>query len=251
MAVTVISVGLGLLAGTLIGAAGIGGVILVPALVYFAEVPVHAAISAATMSFILTGLIGTLFYARANSIRWDMAGWLSAGAIPAALMGAFTANLVPAIQLETVIGLLSVLSGLYTLFVGREPQGSGDQPISNGNLGLVGAITGFTSALTGTGGPFLLVPILMWLDCPVLIAIGLSQVIQLPISLLATAGNFYNGNLNLGLGALLALGIPLGSWGGTKFAHLIPRPALRRLVSLLMISVGVLVFGKLAFQTHL
>ena len=39
-------ISLGLLAGFSIGAVGIGGVILVPCLVYFAGIPVHAAISA-------------------------------------------------------------------------------------------------------------------------------------------------------------------------------------------------------------
>src|SRR5437867_4300435 len=63
-------IGLGLLAGLLIGAVGIGGVILVPSLVYFGGVPIHAAVAGAMMSYILTGLIGTLVYARARSIQW-------------------------------------------------------------------------------------------------------------------------------------------------------------------------------------
>jgi uncharacterized membrane protein YfcA len=91
LASTAIIAALGLLAGFFIGAAGIGGVILVPALVYFAGAPILAAISGAMLSYILTGLFGTLLYAKAKFIQWDMAGWLFAGAIPAALAGAFTA----------------------------------------------------------------------------------------------------------------------------------------------------------------
>jgi uncharacterized protein len=241
-------VGLGLLAGLLIGAAGIGGVILVPCLVYFANVPVHAAVPAATMSFILTGLIGTLLYARAKSIRWEMAGWLSAGAMPAALAGASAANLASGAFLEAVIGLLTVLSGLNALLSNRKGAGSHAAPVSNRALLLAGAITGFASALTGTGGPLVLVPLLMWLDCPVLTAIGLSQVIQLPISLLATAQNFYNGNLDPGLGGLLALGVPPGIWAGTGIAHMVPQAALRRMVSILLVSVGALIFSKIALR---
>jgi uncharacterized protein len=89
---------LGLVAGFLIGAAGIGGVILVPSLVYFAGAPILAAISGATLSYFLTGLFGTVFYAKARFIRWDMAGWLIAGAIPAALAGALTAYFAPGTQ---------------------------------------------------------------------------------------------------------------------------------------------------------
>ena len=63
---------LGLFSGLLIGAIGIGGVILVPALVYFGGIPIHAAIAAAMMSYVFTGLIGTLVYTSKNSIRWSM-----------------------------------------------------------------------------------------------------------------------------------------------------------------------------------
>jgi uncharacterized membrane protein YfcA len=68
-ALTSLSLGvLGLFTGLLIGAVGIGVVILVPALV-----PIHATIAAAMMSYLLTGLIGTLVYAGENSIRWSKA----------------------------------------------------------------------------------------------------------------------------------------------------------------------------------
>src|SRR5512145_774282 len=104
-ALAAVSLGmLGLLAGVLIGAVGIGGVILVPALVYFGGIPIHAAIAAAMMSYLLTGLIGTLVYAGKNSIRWGMAAWLCAGAMPAALAGALAAGRASSLLLEILIG---------------------------------------------------------------------------------------------------------------------------------------------------
>ena len=84
---------LGLLSGLLIGAIGVGGVVLVPALVYFGGIPIHAAIAAAMMSYVFTGLIGTLVYTSKNSIRWSMAAWLCAGAMPAALAEVRVTNL--------------------------------------------------------------------------------------------------------------------------------------------------------------
>jgi uncharacterized membrane protein YfcA len=79
-------------------------------------------------------------------------------------------------------------------------------------------------------------------------AIGLSQAVQLPVSLAATAGNFYNGNLDLKLGGLLALGMPLGILLGSKLARALPRRTLQRAVALLLIMAGVLVFSKAATQ---
>jgi uncharacterized protein len=239
-------VGLGLLAGLLIGAVGIGGVILVPALVYFGQVPIHAAIAGAMMSYILTGLVGTFVYARAKSIRWDMVGWLWAGAMPAALVGALAANAASAAVLEVLIGLLTAASGLHSLLSSAQPDLHAHRTISNPALGLSGAVTGFASALSGTGGPLVLVPILMWLDLPVLTAVGLSQVIQLPIALLATAANFHSGSLDPVLGGLLAIGLAVGAWAGAEIAHAVPRAALRSMVSIVLVVVGALIFIRVA-----
>ena len=241
-------VGLGLLAGVLIGAVGIGGVILVPALVYFDGVPIHAAIAGAMMSYLLTGLVGTLVYARAKSIQWNMVGWLWAGAMPAALGGALAANVAPSALLEILIGLLTVSSGLQSLFSGADVKMSDATTISNPALGCIGAMTGFLSALSGTGGPLILVPILLYLELPVLTAVGLSQVIQLPIALLATAGNLGYGSLDIVLGGLLALGLAFGTWAGAAIAHAVPRAALRRMVSLVLVIVGVSIFINLAVR---
>src|SRR5690349_17053501 len=127
-------VGLGLLSGLLIGAIGIGGVILVPALVYFAGVPIHLAIAGAMASYILTGVVGTLLYARAKSIRWDMVWWLWAGAMPGAVAGAFAANAASARLLEILIGLLTCASGVHSLLSRSAGGGEGTSAISNPTL---------------------------------------------------------------------------------------------------------------------
>lgn len=228
---------LGLLAGLLIGAVGIGGVILVPALVYFGGIPIHAAIAGAMMSYVLTGLIGTLVYAGKNSIRWGMAGWLCAGAMPAALAGALAAGRASSLLLEILIGLLTAASGVRALPASPADDGA-RSAISNSALGFIGAVTGFGSALSGTGGPLILVPILMWLELPVLTAIALSQAIQLPIALLATAGNALSGNLDLTLGVLLAAGLAVGTFVGARIAHAVPRAILRRAVAMVLVVVG-------------
>jgi uncharacterized protein len=243
---TIMLLALGLLAGLLIGAVGIGGVILVPALVFFGQVPIHVAIAGAMMSFIFTGLVGTCMYAKSKSIRWEMVGWLWAGAMPAALAGALAANAASATLLEVLIGLLTASSGLHTLLSNGETNLGGQNAISNASLGLIGAVTGFASALSGTGGPLVLVPILMWLELPVLTAIGLSQIIQLPIALLATAGNWYYGSLDIALGGLLAVGVVGGTWGGATIAHAVPKGALRSLVSIVLVVVGSLIFIRVA-----
>ncbi|KUO58650.1 MAG: hypothetical protein APF80_08890 [Alphaproteobacteria bacterium BRH_c36] len=234
-------------AGLLIGCVGIGGVILVPLLAYAGGVPIHTAIAAAMFSYLVSGAIGTYVFAKNKSIRWDLTAWMWAGAMPAAFLGAVTASVTSGWFLELCIGLLTGASGLNTLLAKSNKDGEEGSQLGKPALAGIGAFTGFASSLTGTGGPLVLVPILMWLQIPVLTAIGLSQAIQLPIAVLAAAGNIYAGTLDIILGCVLAAGISLGTWGGAKLAHVLPKATLRLIVSVLMVIIGGLILVKIAY----
>ena len=54
--------------GFFIGTVGVGGVLLIPALIWLAGVPVHQATATALLSFLFTGLLGTGLYQRRGSI---------------------------------------------------------------------------------------------------------------------------------------------------------------------------------------
>ena len=45
--------------GTLIGAVGVGGILLIPALTAFAGLPIHTAMATALFTFAFTGVAGT------------------------------------------------------------------------------------------------------------------------------------------------------------------------------------------------
>ena len=97
------------------------------------------------------------------------------------------------------------------------------------------------SSVTGTGGPLVLVPILVAASVPVLTAVGLSQVIQVPIAVAATVGNLLYGTVDIVLACILGVSITVGSWYGAKFAHSVSRDRLRRIVSIVLVAVGVLI----------
>jgi len=234
-------------AGLLIGCVGIGGVILVPLLAYLGGVPIHTAIAAAMFAYLVSGAIGTFVFAKNKSIRWDLTAWMWAGAMPAAFLGAIAASVTSAWILEACIGVLTAASGLNTLFAASDKDGEEGSQLSKPALGVIGGITGFASSLTGTGGPLVLIPILMWLQIPVLTSIGLAQAIQLPIAVLATAGNIYAESLDIILGCVLAAGISLGTWAGARLAHILPKTTLRQVVSILMVVVGGLILAKIGY----
>jgi len=238
---------LGVASGLMIGCIGIGGVILVPALVFLAGVPIRVGIPAAMMAYILSGLVATTVFAQNRSIRWEMATWLCVGATPTAFAGAWAVSVVNPRLLEACLGLLTFLSGVNSLKTRNVPDGP-EPGLSNKGLLVVGAVTGFLSSISGTGGPLVMVPIVISMSVPVLVAVGLSQVIQLPVAIAATVGNALYGELDLMLGGVLAASLTVGSWYGAKLAHVMPRATLRRIVSIVLIVVGVFILGNVVWR---
>jgi uncharacterized protein len=239
-------VALGTAAGLLIGCVGIGGVILVPALVYVAGQSVPTAIAAAMAAFIVSGVVGLYSYARQGSIDWRATVWTWIGALPCAFGGALLVNIVAPTALEVLIGVLTAGSGLHALLGRRERTPTRDSAPPPATLTAIGGATGLVSALTGTGGPLVLVPILLWLEVPLLASLGLAQAIQLPVAVAATAGNLVAGVLDIWLASLLAAGIALGTWIGAKAAHALPTELLRKAVAVLLVLVGALMLLRLA-----
>lgn len=217
--------------------------ILVPLLVYLGGINVSKAITTAMMCYLLTGAIGTYIYAKNRSINWSIAVWVCAGAMPAALAGSWLSNHTPEGVLELVIGGLTMLSGFQAM---RPHAESANRVAPLGTLALVaiGSLTGVLSAITGTGGPLILVPLMLWFHIPVLTTIGLSQVVQLPIASLATAGNIAFGKPDLLFGAVLAISLASGSFIGAHLTHKLPTDLLKRVVAIVLLIVGFSIIFK-------
>jgi len=109
----------------------------------------------------------------------------------------------------------------------------------------IGVFTGFISAITGTGGPLVLVPLLIWLKVPALAAVGLSQIIQIPIALLATGGNLIFGQVDfalaLGISAMLVIGVIFGA----RLAHRLSRETLKRFIAFVLLAVGATMLARI------
>ncbi len=238
---------LGSLSGLMIGCIGIGGVILVPALVFLAGIAIQIAISAAMFAYILSGLVATLVFARNKSIDWRMASSLCLGGTPAAFAGAWAVSIFDGWVLAGGLGLLTLLSGLNSLR--QRIRADADRAsLPHGVLLLVGTVTGFLSSVTGTGGPLLLVPILLSMRLGVLASVALSQVFQLPIAIAATAGNIVYGKLDFVLGVILAASLSGGSFFGAKLGHAVPRAALRGVVSTALVIIGLFILANVGWR---
>lgn len=229
----------GLLAGLLIGAAGIGGVILVPLLVYFAGVDIHTSIAAAVAAFLVSGFVGTVVYSQRGIIQWIDFMSISIGAVPGAFIGAYVLPKINAQLLIFFIAIALLVSAVRQIRSNKMVDV--DRPfreVSKHHMALVGLVTGFFSVLSGTGGPLVLLPLLTWLSVPLVTAIGLSQAIQLPIAIFATVGNEANNLVNWDLALFLAIGLAIGSFIGAKLSKRLPVENIRALVAFLLFGSG-------------
>ncbi len=234
---------IGLLTGTLIGTVGVGGILLAPLLIFFTGAEIHVAQATSSFSFLFTGLAGAAFYARRGSIAWGQVLWLSLGIVPGALLGARANSALPGTALTLILAALIVFAGANAL-LGDRTSAITRKALSRVALVSIGAGVGFGSALTGTGGPVLLVPVLLFLGYLPLAAVGISQAIQLPVAVFATLGFALYGQIDYPLGLALGLVQAAGVGVGGTLAHRLPQAQLRRVVAVALIGVGLLLIGR-------
>ena len=234
-----------LLIGALVGAAGIGGVLLVPWLVYVAGLDVHAAVGVAMLAFIGPGVTALVVAWRPGQAAPRRGGAMVAAAAPGALCGAVALAWVPG-QVALLVLAAAVLYG-----VTRLPWRS--HPVRHRQTAAVaaaapgwrtGVVVGFASAFTATGGPLVLTPLLLARRVPLREVVALGQLVQLPIALCATLGHFWLGRVDVSAGALIAAALVPGWLIGQRLAPHLQVHWLARLVGGLMLVAAALLLTK-------
>ena len=231
--------------GMLVGAVGIGGILLPSALTLIAGIAIHQSMATALMTFIFTGLAGTLAFQRRGSIAWPLAHPVALGAALSGWAGAWAGSLLAAPVLSLLLAGVITAAGLVTLT--RRTGASGAQPHANRLLLLgAGAVTGFVSGLTGVGGPVLSVPLMLACGFPALSAIGVGQVIQVVGALSGTAANLRLGTIDFGLAALVAVFEMAGVFIGAHLIHRIDVRLATRAVGAACIAAGAVLLWRSA-----
>jgi hypothetical protein len=109
---------------------------------------------------------------------------------------------------------------------------------------LVGLIGGTLSGLTGLGGGFIMVPLLVYL-------FGMSQhdaqgtslaVLLPPLGLLAFLQYYRNGHVDLRIAVLVALGFFVGGYVGGAIAQVVSGALLRKGFALIMALIAIDMF---------
>ncbi len=230
--------------GMAIGAVGVGGVLLVPALVALAGLDVHVASATALSTFFFTGIAGTLLFQRRGSIAWRMALPVCATALVSSYLGAYVNSLLGSGLLAPLIALLTVAAGAWVLCgdIRRPQEAGGDGSHRLLALASVGAVAGFGSGLSGAGGPLFSVPMMLVLGFAPLASIGVSQVLQITSAAAGTAGNLAYGSIDFVMAGWTVLFELAGVVLGVRAAHAVPVARLRMGAAWLCILAGAAFF---------
>lgn len=214
--------GASVIVGVFIGAVGIGGVLLVPALVMFAHLSIHEAAATALFSFLFTGLVGGWLFHRRGSIDWRLAGPVCIGGFLMSFAGAMVGRAFHEATLTWIIAAVLLVLGLYVLIPFRIAHPARALPHRSRPgvwLAGIGAAAGFGAGLTGAGGPLFSVPLMLAAGFDPLATVATGQVVQIASSLSGSLGNLRGGTIRYGLGLAIAVAELVGTFAGVRIAH--------------------------------
>jgi len=226
--------------GVLVGICGIGGILIIPFLVYVGDIDIHSVIPACMGGFTLSAFVAVHAYARRGSIVWNKAKLLILGAAPGAYTGSFTVSALPSLALEGIVAVLVFLSAYRALRTSSAQQKTdGMERVPDYALVILGLLVGYGSSVSGTGGPILLIPSLLLLNYPVRVAVGLSMAIQLAIAPFATVSHVLHGTIDWSLALPIGIGVSAGVWIGAAIAHKISTHSVQRFVAYVLFISGI------------
>ena len=224
--------------GFLIGAVGVGGILLIPALVALAGLTPHQASATALFTFLFTGLLGTVLFQRRGSIDWRQAATVCAGAMIFSYLGAMASSVVEDTSLMRVIAALIIFAGAYIFIPAKKELPVAKNATRFPLLIAIGATAGFGSGFSGAGGPLFSVPLMMVSGFSPLLTIGTSQVLQIVSAMSGSIANLRYGDIQWSLVIWITIGELVGVVAGARLAHAMDSRTLKRGAGLICLTVG-------------
>ena len=251
----------GIIAGIMSGLFGIGGgIIMVPSLIAFFGMGMLNANATSLAAMLLpVGVLGVIAYYKAGYINVRNALWISVGLLSGSFFGAELAvsvdvkvlsKLYAAFLLYVAVGYLDIPK----LFRKNKPpkteiplNGSGeDKQYAFWIFVCLGIFAGVIAGLFGKGGGLVIVPVLIKFfryDAKAASATSLAAL-QLPVGLPSVIVYAQSGYLNWLYAGLMALGIVVGVFFGTKLAIRLPANMFKKVYAFFLLGVAVYMVYK-------
>lgn len=216
---------IGVAAGLLSGAFGVGGgIIIVPLLVAFAGLDQKRAAATSLLAILPTAVAGSVTYIAHGEVDYAAAALIAVGAIVGAIIGTALLRRIPVTALRWIfVAMLLVVA--VRMFL-EEPLRSDPRPLTLAlALGyvLLGLVMGVASGLLGVGGGVIAVPALVAVfGVSDLVAKGTSLLVMIPTTLSGTLRNRSNGLVQVRTAVIVGLSAAVASVGGAYIALAVP-----------------------------
>lgn len=228
--------------GFFVGATGIGGFLIIPAMVAIGGLPLQVAIGTALATGVSNGALGAFLYRRRGSVDKTLAIPLALGGACFGLVGGSISPLLSPVIVASILGVVMLLgSGFALRKSGTDPSSPTSSPRTGSRFVLltgIGALSGLVGGVTGAGGPLVSVPLLTILSYSVPLTVGASQYLQLVASTSGIIPYWRAGDISLvALGLIVPLQL-LGVWFGVRATHSMELAVARKVVAGLGFAVG-------------
>lgn len=248
---------LGSVVGVIAGLLGVGGGgIMVPVLTTLfvaqgvaTDQVVHLALGTSMASIIFTSISSMRSHHAKQGVVWDIVKGMSSGVILGTFLATFIASQINSLYLALFFSCFMAFVSLQ-MFINKKPQAN-RQISGKKEVFFVGSGIGAVSALVSIGGGSLTVPYLVSRNIEIKKAVGTSAAIGLPIAIAGSVGYLVNGwanssleNYTLGfiyLPAVLLIAVSsfVTAPYGAKLAHHLPVKTLKKVFSLLLITLSI------------
>ncbi|MDO9153374.1 MAG: sulfite exporter TauE/SafE family protein [Paludibacter sp.] len=248
---------LGIAAGILSGLFGIGGgIVMVPTLIVFFGMNILDANATSLAAMLLpVGILGVWAYYKAGLINIKDSLWISFGLFLGSFAGGELAvNISESLLAKLYVAILLYIAlsyfDIFSLF------GKNKKPIDHIKPNviqhpfwifiLVGIIAGIFAGLFGKGGGIIIVPMLIGIfryHPKAAVATSLAAL-QLPVGLPSVIIYANAGHLNILYAALIAFGIVVGVFFGSKLGIKLPSAIFKKVYAVFLLAVAVYMVYK-------
>ncbi len=228
--------------GLSMGLFGVGGSSVATPVLALLGAPGLIAVASPLPATIPAAAVGAVPYVRSKEARPRAAGWSMLGGVPGTILGAWLSRLVGGSALLLASGVVLVIVGLRVLRpieqVARDAAAKRRE-----NRQLLVASTAGVGVFTGllaNGGGFLLVPLyLLVFGLRMRQAVGTSLVVIAVLAIPTLATHWALGHINWTLAGEFAIGLLPGSAVGSRLAHRVEGPTLRKAFGWFLVAFGV------------
>lgn len=190
--------------GGLVGLTGVAGFLLPIVYTGLLQMSVTQGLALSFAAFILSGALGAFNYKRAGNLEVSFGLRLSAGSLAGAVLGVKLNLIIPEEKAKILLYVVVLLSGISILLrkdgnalkTEKKKDGTTARENEKGNFLeehliptlLLGFVTGIICALSGAGGPILVMPLLAVFGTGIRMAVGIALFNSIFIGIPACIG---------------------------------------------------------------